>query len=185
MKVGLISIIILSFFLIQGLIKEYKEETQYRSFLEDMRSVNVTIKLPRPKCGQEDLDKAMTYFSIAKPYVVKGPFYKKDEADTPLGWILVHPMYTNRKVEIFCKAFSSWGRLGAILAHEIEIHGNQKFILIRPERDTEREAYLYPVYNRKRFNLTKFEVRSMISSYYDFYGNKEELELRDLLLKNF
>lgn len=91
-------------------------------------------------------------------------------------------------VEVGPTAFSSWGQLGATLAHEVEVHGTQSFSAMRAlnlisflnssDRRwgtliAERAAYNYEINNRIRFNLTDSEVKNIKETMEEWYGDKQ------------
>ena len=121
-------------------------------------------------------------FNIKVPANVKPPFFDPNLEDRGLttlrGW--GHKL----EVSVGPAAFESWGLLGSTLAHEIEIHCNQNFTLIRAMDlvgmegtfNAEREAYNHELKNAKRFHLSEIE-QTNIKATLDFYYPSEESRL--------
>ena len=79
-------------------------------------------------------------------------------------------------------AFESWALLGSTLAHEIEIHCEQSFLLIRlmdtvgfsGTLSAEREAYMHEISNRERFNLSEYEIANIRNTMNYFYPDEDD-----------
>ncbi len=82
----------------------------------------------------------------------------------------------NLEVTIGPSAFTSWAVLGSTLAHELEIHCNQNFAVIRMKdmmglegtSNAEREAYMHELTNSERFHLKAADQMS-IQATMDYY----------------
>jgi len=118
-----------------------------------------------PPVTQESIDWAINAYEIEIPWNAWYPTidYESDTEEI-LGSALVSPMFLTCIPTVTPGAFNSWGKLAAILAHEIEVHCNQNMImrLLKHGNDIEyfieREAYQYMIDSRRRFNLSDQEV---------------------------
>jgi len=128
----------------------------------------------RPELSQESIDIALAMFDIQVPSNTNYPEFDPDLEDRGLttlrGW--------GRKMEVTIgpAAFASWGLLGSTLAHEIEVHCQQNFAMVRLRdllgmegtANAEREAYRHELDNADRFHLNSIE-RMNIQATMDFY----------------
>jgi hypothetical protein len=86
------------------------------------------VKIPGvPDVSQASIDKAMVLYSIKSKPWCKYPVLVEDIEDI-MGYIGGYPFSSTRIIGITGRAFTSWGMLGSVLAHEIEVHCNQSFI---------------------------------------------------------
>ncbi|RYZ81305.1 MAG: hypothetical protein EOP04_24245 [Proteobacteria bacterium] len=85
------------------------------------------------------------------------------------------------EVTIGPAAFTSWAVLGSTLAHEVEIHCNQNFSLIRMKdmlglegtNGAEREAYMHELSNSDRFKLKEADQASIRETMEYYYPARE------------
>jgi len=98
----------------------------YNSTYELLQKQKVKI-LGVPEVSQTNIDRAMVLYSIKSKPWCKYPVLV-DPIDGIMGYIGGHPLSSTRIIHITGYAFTSWGMLGAVLAHEIEVHCNQSFI---------------------------------------------------------
>lgn len=140
------------------------------------RQVSVKVPDGAPEISQESVDLALRLFNIDVPpsadYPVLNTRLEDRGMSTRLNW------RRKIRVEVGPSAFSSWGILGSTLAHELEIHCRQNFVLINImdslglEGTTwaERQAYLYEIKQAQRFGLTNYQrdlIASTMAYYYD------------------
>lgn len=105
-----------------------KENAEQVSFANAMRSVPVTIDLPRPLPSQESVDVAMAAFGVDLGGNVNSPIFDGSLSDR--GLTAGGTLDVRRSIWVGPAAFLSWGVLGSTLGHEIEIHGQQSFLAI-------------------------------------------------------
>lgn len=137
-----------------------------------------------PQVSQESIDIAMENFEIQVPMLTLYPKLDTDMDEEALGLAHVFPLIHTCIPTIGPGAFTSWGKLGAILAHEIEVHCNQnwwkaitdKIFNEDPKAMLEREAYTYMILDSKRFHLTTYEQASILYTMLSLYpvGDKNE-----------
>ncbi|MFW7377623.1 MAG: hypothetical protein ACOH5I_02290 [Oligoflexus sp.] len=141
---------------------------------ELVQMVSVLPPSTRPELSQESIDVALAMFDIQIPANTLHPEFDpllEDRGLTTMrGW--------GRKLEVTVgpAAFTSWGLLGSTLAHELEVHCQQNFAMIRLKdlfgmegtSNAEREAYLHELNNADRFHLNGIE-RMNIQATMDFY----------------
>ncbi|WGL58869.1 hypothetical protein QEJ31_10080 [Pigmentibacter sp. JX0631] len=167
----------------------FLEQEKYRSLQQNMSLIKVIYPDEKPSMTQENIELAMSLFSINKNEHTN---YPKLVSDLNFRGLTVGESFSkNREVFIGNMAFDSWSILGSTLAHEIEIHSNQSFLQIEVFNyiDTlrripailfakssknkigedlmigtylaEKEAYQYEINSKDRFNLSKDEVKSI------------------------
>lgn len=176
----MIRLFILILFLVWGIHKEKVEGFYNQKLAHEMQQVKVKVNLTNPpKCDQYNLDLAYVMYSINKPIWAKYPIYKEAYCDDFLycdegvrGAFFYHKIIKRRPVEIYCSAFTSWGMLGSVIAHEVEVHGNQDIGIMSYEQ-IESEAYLYQYNNAERFGLTLSEKTELILILQHLRTNKE------------
>ena len=121
-----------------------------------------------PPVSQESIDIAVAHFKIRVPQSSEFPELDRELEDR--GATYSPSFFGGYKIiKIGRAAFSSWGMLGATLAHEAEVHGNQNFswvvvrdaFLLQGTEQAECDAYRYEVNNAVRFGLTEEEVRGI------------------------
>lgn len=169
----------------------YFEQQNYKIMQTKMSMIEVIYPEEKPIMSQDNIDLAMSLFSIDKNENTNSPILLTDLNFR--GLTVGESFLQNREVYIGNMAFDSWGILGSTLAHEIEIHSNQSFLQIEVYNyiDTlrripaklfakskhnknkmsegimigtylaEKEAYEYEIKLKDRFNLTKDEVKSI------------------------
>lgn len=133
------------------------------------RSVEIPVEAPdtRPEPGQDALDLAIMIFNVSVPDSVATLTYDSDLTDR--GKTITNLILRDVHIKIGPAAFSSWAMLGSTLAHEVEIHANQNFLLIyfmdrlgmHGTESAERLAYHYELANVRRFGHTDSELRSI------------------------
>ena len=142
----------------------------------EKRSSQVIVIPPEtlPEMNQKSVDIALALFNINVPAGTNHPTFDPTLQDRGLttlrGW------GNKLEVTIGPAAFESWGLLGSTLAHELEVHCQQSFTLIRAldvlgldgTLMAEREAYLHELNNARRFHLGKAEQEN-IKATMDFY----------------
>jgi hypothetical protein len=158
-----------------GSIFMAREQLDLREqFAKDLHGVTVVPPSSKPPMTQESIDVAMEMFGIEIPKNASNPTLDMKLEDRGLttlnGW--------GKKLEVTVgpAAFTSWAVLGSTLAHEIEIHCNQNFALIRMKdmlglegtNGAEREAYMHELSNSDRFHLKDADTSS-IRATMDYY----------------
>jgi hypothetical protein len=144
--------------------------------VSEWRSVPVEPPRGLPPVSQESINLALVVYGITVPDSAEHPVLNKTLEDRGLStrraWM------QKISVEIGPSAFSSWGLLASTLAHELEIHCHQNFLLISVmdvlgldgTKLAERQAYLHEIRNAKRFGLTQYHadlIADTMSYYYD------------------
>ncbi len=144
-------------------------------FAKDLHSVTVVPPMSKPPMTQESIDVALEMFGIVIPNNAASPTLDMKLEDRGLttlnGW--------GKKLEVTVgpAAFTSWAVLGSTLAHELEIHCNQNFAIIRMKdmlglegtNGAEREAYMHELTNSERFHLKdadQMSIRATMDYYY-------------------
>ena len=191
-NISILNILIPSIFIITLFyfcFLSFFEQEKYISMQHNMSLIKVTYPEETPNMTQENIDLAMSLFSINKNENTNYPILVPDLNFR--GLTVGESFSKNREIFIGNMAFDSWGILGSTLAHEIEIHSNQSFLQIEILNyiDTlrripavlfaksnksktiddlkigtylaEKEAYQYEIDLKDRFNLTKKEVKSI------------------------
>lgn len=150
----------------------YDARHRFETFLA--APVHVVPPSSKPVPGQESIDIALAMFNIQVPTNAKKPVYDPGIYDRGLttlrGWS------NKMEVSVGPAAFTSWSMLGSTLAHELEVHCQQNFALIRLKDlfgfegtlHAEREAYSHELANAKRFRLDNQEFAN-IKATMDFY----------------
>jgi len=136
--------------------------------------------LPRP--SQKSIEIAMTLYGIEVPDTAVRPRFSQQLADRGLS--MREPWDDKIKVEIGPSAFTSWALLGSTLAHELEVHCKQNFVMINfldsigldGTGEAERQAYMYELHNARRFGLEKYDVDLILATMNYYYPS--ELEKR-------
>lgn len=144
------------------------------SFSQDSLSVTVISPAGKPRLSQESVETALEIFNIKVPSNTERPIFDPTLEDrgitTMKGW------GTKLEVAVGPAAFESWALLGSTLAHELEVHCQQSFTLIRIKDiagmagtlDAERDAYQHELEHAKRFGLNPTEILN-IRATMDFY----------------
>lgn len=137
-----------------------------------------------PSVSQESIDRAVEAFEIQIPFNSLYPSLNMDMKKGILGkaqyYLLIHTCIPT----IGPGAFTSWGKLGAVLAHEIEVHCNQNWWRARidylfstdPTPILEREAYAYMLLDSERFHLTAQEQFDILITMLHLYPTGDEHE---------
>lgn len=137
-------------------------------------SFPITVPDSVPEPSQESVDIALKMFGIDVPASATHPTYDPLVRDRGLtirrGW------FNRATVVVGPSAFSSWSLLGSTLAHELEVHCHQNFMMIslmdkiglEGTNTAEREAYLHELRFAQRFNMDNFDYR-LISETMEYY----------------
>ena len=137
-----------------------------------------------PPVSQASIIKAVNNFEIQIPMFSRYPSLDMDMDKSALGEARFSVLLNMCAPTIGPGAFTSWNMLGAILAHEVEVHCNQNWWKSYTDRIfgddptpmLEREAYIYTVLDRKRFHLTLEEQLDILAVMLYLYpvGDKNE-----------
>lgn len=158
------------------------EQIRYAELRHAMDIVNVRAFLDQPGFSMDSVDTAVSIYNIRIPPGVR---IALDPNEHDLG--LIRMYLGGAYVTLGRDTFRTWARLASTLAHEIEVHANQSFVLayvigaadyvctrlsgrkprsfsfLAGDTRLEREAYTYEVLNAERFGLTEHDVQSIIS----------------------
>ena len=140
------------------------------------------VPLGAPPMTQESIDKALRLFKITVPPQINPPTLDLALADR--GVTVLDGLQSTMKVQIGPGAFSSWSILGSTLAHELEVHCEQNFALIRfmdslgldGTRWAERQAYQHEIDHAKRFGLSEDEIFGITETMNFYYPHQHETE---------
>ena len=119
---------------------------------------------PLPTLSSAAIDEAIKRFAINIPKHVARPKIDHDLNDRGrTSWNLFGGSVA---VKLGPVAFTSWGLLGATLAHELEIHCQQNLVAITvkdalgfdAKNTAEKEAYAHELSNAERFGLSSAET---------------------------
>lgn len=129
-----------------------------------------------PPISQKSINIAIKTFKIKIPWNAFYPILDVRIPHNIKGLALTNAALGCCYVTIGKSAFTSWGSLGATLAHEIEVHCNQNYVQAMWDEirgcsavvRIEREAYTYVLLSHKRFYLTPKEYRDIkfVMEYY-------------------
>ena len=130
--------------------------------------------------GSESVDVAMAMYGIKILPHVGTPEFDANLEDR--GVTIMNGWGQKLVVKVGPAAFESWALLGSTLAHEIEIHCEQSFLLIRlmdtvgfsGTLSAEREAYMHEISNRERFNLSEYEIANIRNTMNYFYPDEDD-----------
>ncbi len=120
---------------------------------------------PLPTLSGAAIDEAIKRFAIHVPKSVARPEIDHDLSDRGrTSWDLFGRSVA---VKLGPIAFTSWGLLGATLAHELEIHCQQNLMAISfkdalgidAKNSAEKEAYAHELSNADRFGLSPEEIQ--------------------------
>ncbi len=151
---------------------EFLENENYE---ETIHRLNLHTPSEAPSISDESIRAAMKMFQIHVPANVAFP--KLDSQLEDRG-ITSKGLFSNYyKVYVGPSAFESWALLGSTLAHEIEIHCQQSFLLISlldqfgfdGTGAAERPAYMHEIHNAERFGLSSSDIyliHNTVESYY-------------------
>ena len=163
--------IVFAFFCLYIVILCKVASNQKEAFFENQENVEIKLDYStKPSVTMESIHLAMMAFGIESPAGMDGPYLVK-EGLIENGYyrgLTVAEGWKPTAVYIYESAFESWGLLGSTLAHEIEVHYNQRFLFAKFmglitlsdkwENLLEAEAYNHEVVNQERFGLTISEV---------------------------
>jgi hypothetical protein len=144
------------------------------AFFAAMRDVRVVPPAGAPSISQHSVDLAVVIYGIEIPTNADHPALDVNLGDRGLT---VRGAWLERSmVKIGPSAFSSWGLLGSTIAHEVEVHCRQSFLVIHlmdvfgfdGTGAAERQAYRFELANSKRFGLEP-EDRELIVDTVDFF----------------
>ncbi|MBC7658478.1 MAG: hypothetical protein H7249_02090 [Chitinophagaceae bacterium] len=156
-------------------------------FAKPLHSETVVPPSSKPPMTQESINMALEMFDIQIPKNADKPTLDMKLEDRGLttlnGW--------GKKLEVTVgpAAFTSWAVLGSTLAHELEIHCNQNFAVIRLKdmigmdgtNGAEREAYMHELSNSERFHLKdgdQASIRSTMEFFYPTQGKSGSFSAR-------
>ncbi len=168
-------IVLFSTMAILGSLFAAKSALIHRQEVNALRhQLPVNVPAEAPPLGQESIDRALEMFHIQVPSNTNSPRWDPDLQDR--GLTTLRAAGSRLEVTIGPMAFESWALLGSTLAHELEVHCQQNFTLIRLMDMTglegtyraERIAYLHEISNAKRFGM-KRETASSIEETMEFY----------------
>ena len=150
------------------------------SIIHEWNKVDVEVPKTAPEWNQESVDVAMAMYGIKTPSHVKVPVFDPNLEDR--GVTIMNGWGQKLLVKVGPAAFESWALLGSTLAHEIEIHCEQSFLLIRlldsvgfsGTLSAEREAYMHEIVNKDRFHLSEFEIDNIRNTMNYFYPDENE-----------
>lgn len=175
-----VSILSLVFVSIGSIFMARQQLDLREQFARDLHGVTVVPPTSKPPMTQESIDIAIEMFDIVIPKNAAAPTLDMKLEDRGLttlnGW--------GKKLEVTVgpAAFTSWAVLGSTLAHELEVHCNQNFALIRMKdmlglegtNGAEREAYMHELSNSERFHLREADqqsIRATMDYYYPVHHN--------------
>lgn len=160
----------LGFFLLYSKAELMKRQ----SMALEIQNIFAEPPIGKPSLGQESINIAISVFSIDVPASANYPKFRSQLTDRGLS--TREPWAKRINVDIGPSAFTSWALLGSTLAHELEVHCTQNFLLINL-LDTigldgtgaaERQAYMHEINNAKRFNLGKNDTE-LIAATMNYY----------------
>lgn len=134
----------------------------------------VSPPIGMPPVTQKSIDLAVAIYGIRIPKTAAYPKLNFKLADRGLS---TRRAWAEKiEVEIGPSAYTSWGLLASTLAHELEIHCNQNFLMISLMDSVgldgtgwaERQAYLHELNNGNRFGLSTYS-RELIADTMDYY----------------
>lgn len=166
---------VLSFvFLVATLFSARRESMARAAFEDGMRRVKVQAPPGTPPLTQESIDLALVMFGIDVPNTADHPRLDLELHDR--GLTARAAFMAKTQVTVGPAAFTSWGLLGATLAHELEVHCHQNFLLIAVldalgldgTGQAERQAYIHELRNAKRFGLDRVDA-DLIADTMEYY----------------
>lgn len=158
-----------------GLVLQAKKETTARErFVSGVKKVTVKPPKTLPKPGQEAIEIALSMYGIEVPSSAMHPRYDAELKDR--GLTSRAAFAQKAEVTIGPAAFASWGLLGSTLAHELEVHCQQSFLLITVmdaigldgTSEAERQAYIHELRQARRFSLP-VEDADLIADTMEYY----------------
>ena len=174
--VSIMSVTTIGSLVIHAKIKHMARE----SISYEWNQIKVEVPDTAPEWGQESVDVAMAMYGIKIPPHVGTPEFDANLEDR--GVTIMNGWGQKLVVKVGPAAFESWALLGSTLAHEIEIHCEQSFLLIRlmdtvgfsGTLSAEREAYMHEISNRERFNLSEYEIANIRNTMNYFYPDEDD-----------
>ena len=158
--------------------------TGHKSIKPSHVEKDYTVLTGVPSVSQESIDKAIANFEIQIPILTLHPKLDTSMESDHMGEAYPILLFNICVPSIGPRAFKSWSTLGAILAHEVEVHCNQnawktlidKVLGNDATPKLEREAYMYMITDSKRFHLTEDEINNILYVVAYFYpaGDKNE-----------
>mgnify|MGYP001594132802 CR=1 FL=1 len=175
-----VCVLSLVFLYIASIFMARQELDLREQFAKELHNVTGVPPSSKPPMTQESIDIALEMFDIEVPKTAASPTIDMKLEDRGLttlkGW--------GKKLEVAVgpAAFTSWAVLGSTLAHELEIHCNQNFALIRMKdmlglegtNGAEREAYMHELSNSERFHLKDADQSSIRATMEYFYPVQRE-----------
>lgn len=136
--------------------------------------VSVAVLAGEPEMDQDSIDLAMAAYSIRISSMTNWPVFDRNFSDR--GLTARGTLSGRSSVSVGPAAFSSWALLGSTLAHEIEVHGEQNFLIIglmdlmRLDGTgiAERQAYSHEIEGATRFGLC-LDDQDMIAETKEFF----------------
>ncbi len=149
-----------------------------------LRDVKVVPPEDAPHLSQESIDLALVMFGIEVPPGAEHPVYDPTLEDR--GVTIRGAMFEKARVAVGPSAFADWSLLGSTLAHELEVHCQQSFLIIHlmdrlgldGTLEAERQAYLHELANAERFGLTRGSQELIADTMEYFYPTSQGRGLR-------
>jgi hypothetical protein len=152
-----------------------RELNEEAAMAASIRNVSVAIPEGTPEISQENIDIAMTLYSIDVGPNTELPIFDSKLEDR--GLTSRGALSARSAVTVGPAAFSTWAILGSTLAHEIEIHGRQNFLIISimdmfrldGTGMAERQAYSHELAGSARFGMDSADenmIRETMEYYY-------------------
>ena len=148
---------------------------QREQFARDLKSAEVVPPSSKPAMTQESVEIALQLFDIKVPVNTLSPRLDVNLEDR--GLTTLNGWGSKLVVTVGPAAFTSWALLGSTLAHELEVHCQQNFAIIRLKdmmglngtHEAEREAYMHELANSYRFRLKsadQLNIKATMEYYY-------------------
>ncbi len=157
-----------------GMRRAHAEVDAKRAF--ERRAAHVKVVAPGtvPAVTQESVDLALALFGIEVPANADHPLLDAELRDR--GLTMRGAFMEKAAVTVGPSAFTSWALLGSTLAHELEVHCQQSFLMIYlmdaagldGTGEAERQAYVHELRNAKRFGLPIADA-DLIADTMEFY----------------
>ena len=160
------------------------EMAQRQEWNASLRAVKVVPPADAPALAQESIDLALVMFGIEVPPGAEHPVY--DPTLTDRGVTIRGALFEKARVAVGPSAFADWSLLGSTLAHELEIHCQQSFLVIHiMDRlglegtvEAERQAYLHELANAERFGLSRGSKELIADTMDYFYPTAQSRSVR-------
>ena len=170
-----VSLLLLVFASVGSIFVAQQELERREQFAKDLPGFVVVPPASKPPMTQESIDIAVEMFAIQVPKNASSPHLDMKLEDR--GLTTLNGWGKQLDVTVGPAAFTSWAVLGSTLSHELEVHCNQNFALIRMKdmlglegtSGAEREAYLHELSNSDRFHLRETDqmnIRATMDYYY-------------------